>query len=239
MLRTTPSVRGLLGVLAALLGLAGCGRPAPSEEVPSMPATPAPASTPGSPLPAAQGAAPQAPVREALATFGGGCFWCTEAVYLRLEGVLGVTSGYSGGQVANPTYKQVCAGTTGHAEVIQVRYDPSRVAYETLLKVFFKTHDPTTLNRQGADVGTQYRSIILTHDAEQQAVAERVKQALDASGAFGAAIVTQIVPFERFYPAEEYHQDYFANNPEQGYCRAVVAPKVEKFERTFADLLKR
>jgi peptide-methionine (S)-S-oxide reductase len=153
--------------------------------------------------------------------------------------VLGARSGYAGGTTPNPTYKQVCEGETGHAEVIQVRFDPARVPYARLLEVFFKTHDPTTLDRQGADEGTQYRSIILTHDAEQRRVAEEVKQKLAASGAFADPIVTQIVPLERFWPAEDYHQDYFARNPTQGYCRAVVLPKVEKFEAAFAELLKR
>jgi len=178
-------------------------------------------------------------VSEALATFGGGCFWCTEAVYLRIEGVLGARSGYAGGTTSNPTYRQVSSGQTGHAEVIQVRFDPARVAYARLLEVFFKTHDPTTQDRQGADEGTQYRSIVLTHDAEQRRIAEEVKKKLGGSGAFRAPIVTQIVPLEHFWPAEDYHQDYFARNPTQPYCRAVVGPKVEKFEAAFAELLKR
>jgi peptide-methionine (S)-S-oxide reductase len=168
-----------------------------------------------------------------LATFGGGCFWCTEAVYRRLQGVLGVESGYAGGHVANPTYQQVCAGNTGHAEVIQVRYDPAKTSYEDLLEVFFRTHDPTTLDRQGNDVGTQYRSIVLVHDDEQRRVAEEVKARLDASGYFGKPIVTEIVPYDRFWKAEDYHQDYFALNPSQPYCLAVVGPKVAKFEKAF------
>jgi peptide-methionine (S)-S-oxide reductase len=221
-----PSLRFLAlgaGWILTFLALCACGGERAATETPAMP------------LPAAKPPA----ASEALATFGGGCFWCTEAVYLRIEGVLGARSGYAGGTTPNPTYQQVCDGETGHAEVIQVRFDPARVPYARLLEVFFKTHDPTTLNRQGADEGTQYRSIILTHDAEQRRVAEEVKQKLTASGAFGDPIVTQIVPFERFWPAEEYHQDYFARNPTQGYCRAVVGPKVEKFEAAFAELLKR
>ncbi|MCB1053474.1 MAG: peptide-methionine (S)-S-oxide reductase MsrA [Acidobacteria bacterium] len=172
------------------------------------------------------------------ATFGGGCFWCTEAIYERIEGVTGVKSGYSGGTVKNPTYKQVCSGETGHAEVIQIQFDASRVSYEQLLEVFFKTHDPTTLNRQGADVGTQYRSVIFTHSPEQAEIAKRVKTALDTAGIWPNPIVTEITPIETFYPAENYHQDYFELNPNQGYCRAVIAPKVEKFEKVFKSLLK-
>jgi methionine-S-sulfoxide reductase len=179
-----------------------------------------------------------APQTEALATFGGGCFWCTEAVYLRLKGVLGVESGYSGGKTQNPTYKEVGTGTTGHAEVIQVRYDPAQISYETLLEVFFATHDPTTKDSQGADFGTQYRSIILTHDDAQRATAEAVKKRLDAAKEFPAPIVTEIAPFQRFWKAETYHQDFFAQNPQQPYCRAVVSPKVKKFEKAFKDKLK-
>ncbi len=189
-------------------------------------------------MPAATVPTPTPPA-EGLATFGGGCFWCTEAVYLRIEGVLGVRPGYAGGSVEDPTYEQVCSGSTGHAEVIQVRYDPARVPYARLLEVFFRTHDPTTPDRQGHDVGTQYRSIILAHDDGQRRAAEEVLRRLTEAKAYAAPIVTQIVPFERFYPAEAYHQDYFARNPTQGYCRAVVAPKVAKFEQAFPDLLRR
>jgi peptide-methionine (S)-S-oxide reductase len=174
-----------------------------------------------------------------VATFGGGCFWCTEAMYRRLEGVISVESGFAGGATANPTYKQVCSGETGHAEVVQVVYDPAKVGYEDLLYVFFKTHDPTTPNRQGADVGTQYRSIVLYHDEAQRKVAEDLRARLDASGAFPGKIVTEIVPYDRFFKAEDYHQDYFASNPDVGYCRAVVGPKVEKFEKAFKDRLKK
>jgi peptide-methionine (S)-S-oxide reductase len=173
-----------------------------------------------------------------LATFGNGCFWCTEAVFQQLKGVYSVVPGYSGGSVQNPTYEQVCTGTTGHAEVIQIRYDPSVISYPELLEVFWKTHDPTTLNRQGNDIGTQYRSVVFYHDEEQKEQAEYYKRQLDASGAFNKPIVTQIVPFSAFYPAEKYHHDYFVNHPNQGYCVAVIGPKLAKFEKAFKDKLK-
>lgn len=175
----------------------------------------------------------------AMATLGNGCFWCTEAVYEQLEGVLSVTSGYAGGLVVNPSYRQVCTGATGHAEVCQIRYDPERISYAELLEVFFKTHDPTTLNRQGNDVGTQYRSVIFYHDQEQKELAEAIKRDLDASGAYSDPIVTEIAPYTNFYPAEEYHQDYYRNHPEQAYCSAVIAPKLDKFRKVFADRLKK
>jgi peptide-methionine (S)-S-oxide reductase len=173
------------------------------------------------------------------ATLGGGCFWCLEAVYLDLRGIQRVVSGYAGGHVANPTYYQVCDGDTGHAEVVQVTFDPVEVTYADLLRVFFAIHDPTTLNRQGADVGTQYRSIILTHSPEQEATAREVMAEIDASGIWGKPLVTEIAPLTAFYPAEDYHQDYFARNPYQPYCQAVVAPKVAKFRKQFADRLRR
>jgi peptide-methionine (S)-S-oxide reductase len=173
------------------------------------------------------------------ATFGEGCFWCTEAIFERVKGVHSVVSGYSGGTVKNPTYEQVCTGTTGHAEVTQITYDPKVVSYDELLKIFFKTHDPTSLNRQGADIGTQYRSVIFYHNDEQKKKAEYYKTELDKSGAWDKPIVTQIVPFTNFYPAEDYHQDYFAKNPNQGYCAYVIGPKVEKFEKVFKDKLKK
>lgn len=173
-----------------------------------------------------------------VATFGSGCFWCTEGVFQQLRGVHSAVSGYSGGQVENPTYQQVCAGTTGHAEVVQVTYDPSLVTFAELLEVFWKTHDPTTLNRQGNDVGTQYRSVIFYHNETQRDEAERYKQQLDESHVFGSPIVTQIVPFERFFRAEEYHQNYYDQNPQQPYCQAVVGPKIEKFKKSFSDRLK-
>jgi peptide-methionine (S)-S-oxide reductase len=173
------------------------------------------------------------------ATFGQGCFWCAEAIFERVEGVKSVVSGYAGGNVVNPSYEQVCTGTTGHAEVVQIVYDPDVVSFDELLKIFWKTHDPTTLNRQGADAGTQYRSIILYHNEQQKEKAEYYKNELDKSGAWDKPIVTQIVPFTKFYRAEDYHQDYFENNPYQGYCSFVIAPKVEKFEKAFKDKLKK
>ena len=174
----------------------------------------------------------------ATATFGGGCFWCTEAVFQRLAGVDKVVSGYMGGQTKNPTYKEICRGDTGHAEVIQIRYEPSKIKFDKLLEVFWKTHDPTTLNRQGADVGTQYRSVIFYHSPEQRKLAETYKKKLDDAGLFDDPIVTEISAATEFYPAEDYHQNFFNLNPYQGYCRAIIRPKIEKFERVFADQLK-
>ena len=173
-----------------------------------------------------------------LATFGGGCFWCVEAIFERVTGVHMVVSGYSGGHVANPSYKQVTSGTTGHAEVIQISFDPVEVNFTELLEIFFKTHDPTTLNRQGADVGTQYRSIVLYHNDEQRQEAEKVIKELDSAGIWKDPIVTRVEPFDNFYRAEGYHQEYFENNPNQGYCRVVIQPKVDKFEKVFRDKLK-
>jgi peptide-methionine (S)-S-oxide reductase len=187
---------------------------------------------------AAAGAEDGAAEPLAKATFAGGCFWCTEAVYAEIAGVKSVTSGYIGGQVPNPTYKQVCTGLTGHAEAIEIEYDPGKVSFEKLLEVFFATHDPTTLNRQGADVGTQYRSGVFYHDAEQKRIAEEVIRRLDAARVFPGKIVTEVTTASTFYPAEDYHQDYFANNPQQPYCRAVAAPKVEKVRKVFKDLVK-
>lgn len=173
------------------------------------------------------------------ATFGTGCFWCTEAVFQELEGVEKVTSGYSGGSVANPTYRQVCTGTTGHAECLNIVYDTTKISFDELLEVFWQVHDPTTLNRQGADAGTQYRSVIFYHNDEQKAKAEKYKTALDKSGAWDNPIVTAIDKFDVFYPAEDYHQNYYTNNPEQGYCQIVIRPKVEKFEKVFKNKLKK
>ncbi|HJQ34363.1 MAG TPA: peptide-methionine (S)-S-oxide reductase MsrA [Pyrinomonadaceae bacterium] len=173
------------------------------------------------------------------ATLAGGCFWCLEAVYKELRGVESVISGYAGGQTENPTYRQVCEGTTGHAEVVQITFDPGEVSFLELLEVFFTIHDPTTLNRQGADVGTQYRSAVFYHTPEQREAAERLIQEFDAAHIWDAPIVTEVVPLDKFYPAEDYHQDYFENNPSQPYCRAVVAPKVSKFRRKFLEKLKR
>ena len=173
------------------------------------------------------------------ATFGNGCFWCTEAIFQELDGVLKVTSGYSGGSVDNPTYKEVCEGNTGHAEVIQIVYDPSKVTYDVLLEAFWQSHDPTTLNRQGNDVGPQYRSVIFYHDEEQRQKAEKYKVALDNSKAFDKPIVTEISPFSKFYIAENYHQDYYNNNGSQPYCYYVIRPKLEKFNKVFKDKLKK
>jgi peptide-methionine (S)-S-oxide reductase len=172
------------------------------------------------------------------ATLAGGCFWCLEAVFQQLKGVERVESGYAGGQRPNPTYEQVCSGTTGHAEVVQITFDPAVIAFRDLLEIFFVIHDPTTLNRQGADVGTQYRSAVFYHTPEQQAEATRVVRELEASHVWDAPIVTEIVPLERFYPAEEYHHDYFRRNPGQGYCRAVIAPKVAKLRSHYFEKLK-
>lgn len=172
------------------------------------------------------------------ATFGSGCFWCSEAIFQRLDGVIKVISGYSGGAVANPSYEQVCTGTTGHAEVVNVIYDPSQITFDELLSVFWKTHDPTTLNRQGNDVGTQYRSVIFYHTEEQKEKAEMYKAALDTSGAWSKPIVTAIEPMKNFYSAEDYHQNYFNNNSRAMYCQYVIRPKLEKFEKVFKDQLK-
>ncbi len=176
--------------------------------------------------------------RTQVATLGGGCFWCTEAVYLEVRGVEKVESGYSGGHVPNPTYRQVCSETTGHAEVVQVTFDPDLISYREVLEVFFATHDPTTLNRQGADVGTQYRSAVFYHDEEQRQVAEEVIADLGSQGIWSDPIVTEVVPFERFYVAEDYHQNYFASNGYQPYCRVIIAPKVAKFRREHLERLK-
>ncbi|MDF1744491.1 MAG: peptide-methionine (S)-S-oxide reductase MsrA [Gimesia sp.] len=171
-------------------------------------------------------------------TLGSGCFWCTEAFFRELKGVKSAVSGYSGGEVLNPTYKAVCSGTTGHAEVIQVTFDPQQISFTDILKAFWETHDPTTLNRQGADVGTQYRSAIFYHNEQQKEQATAYKKQLDESGQFKAPIVTEITAFEKFYPAEDYHQDYFKLNPNQQYCQYVIRPKLEKFRSKFADKLK-
>jgi len=174
----------------------------------------------------------------ATATFGGGCFWCTEAVFQQLKGVQSVVSGYSGGSVKNPTYHQVCTGTTGHAEAIQVTYDPALVSFGDLLEVFWKTHDPTTKDRQGNDVGTQYRSVIFYHSDEQKQLAEYYKKKLDESKVFGAPIVTEIAPFTVFYRAEDYHQNFYNQNPQQSYCRIMIPPKLEKLKKLLRDKLK-
>ncbi len=175
---------------------------------------------------------------EELATLGGGCFWCLEAVFDQLAGVTDVVSGYAGGHVKNPSYKQVCAGTTGHAEVVQVRFDPAQLSYRDLLEVFFSIHDPTTLNRQGNDVGPQYRSVIFYHSPEQERIARELIAELNAAKHWAQPIVTELSPISVFYPAEDYHQEYFAQNAGQPYCQFVVAPKVAKFRKQYADRLK-
>jgi len=172
------------------------------------------------------------------ATFATGCFWCTEAIFQELKGVLKVTSGYSGGTTANPSYEEVCTGATGHAECLQIIYDPSVITYDELLEVFWESHDPTTLNRQGNDVGTQYRSAIFYHDATQKQKAEHYKGELSKAGAYSNPIVTEITPFSKFYPAEDYHQNYYNTHGSQPYCSFVIRPKVEKFEKVFKDKLK-
>lgn len=166
--------------------------------------------------------------RQAVATFGGGCFWCIEAVFGQLDGVHSVESGYMGGHVDNPTYEQICTGETGHAEVVQVTFEPERTSYEELLEWFFRSHDPTTLNRQGNDVGTQYRSVIFWHDVQQRAEADRFIQTLTAAKAFASRIVTELAQATTFWPAEDYHQDYYRNNRAQPYCRAIILPKLDK-----------
>lgn len=173
------------------------------------------------------------------ATLAAGCFWCIEAVLDDLKGVEDVVSGYSGGTTVDPTYREVCSGTTGHAEVAEIRFDPDKISFKELLQVFFAIHDPTTLNRQGNDIGTQYRSAIFYHNEEQRRIAEETIKEVEAEGVYDSPIVTEIVPFEKFYRAEDYHQEYFVNNPAQPYCTAVVAPKVAKFRQKFVSRLKR
>ncbi|MBA3665340.1 MAG: peptide-methionine (S)-S-oxide reductase MsrA [Bacteroidetes bacterium] len=172
------------------------------------------------------------------ATFGAGCFWCVEAVFQRMNGVMTVKSGYSGGSVKNPSYKEVCQGTTGHAEVCQITYDKTKVSFDELLEVFWKTHDPTTLNRQGNDHGTQYRSAVFYHNEEQKKTAEKYKAEINKSGAYPDPIVTEITAFTNFYPAEDYHSNYFNQNSSEPYCKFVIQPKVDKFEKIFKDKVK-
>ncbi|MBD0253367.1 MAG: peptide-methionine (S)-S-oxide reductase MsrA [Rubrobacter sp.] len=176
--------------------------------------------------------------RTEVATLGGGCFWCLEAVYQELRGVEKVESGYSGGDVPDPTYRAVCSGTTGHAEVVQVTFDPEMISYKDILEVYFTIHDPTTLNRQGADVGTQYRSVVYYHDDEQRRVAEAVISDLEAEGIWKDPIVTEVTPMDEFYIAEDYHQNYFLNNGYQPYCQVIIAPKVAKFRKQHLERLK-
>jgi len=181
---------------------------------------------------------PSSAQRRETVTLGAGCFWCVEAIYERLNGVYGVESGYSGGHVANPTYRQVTTATTGHAEVIRFTYDPDVISFDDILRVFFATHNPTTLNRQGADVGPQYRSVIFYHNAAQKEAAERIKKEIGDAKIWDAPIVTEISPLINYYVAEDYHQDYYENNQNAGYCQVVIAPKVRKFMREYSHLLK-
>lgn len=174
----------------------------------------------------------------AVATFGNGCFWCTEAIFQQLKGVESVYPGYTGGSVKNPSYREVCTGTTGHAEAIQIKYDPSVINYRELLDIFFYTHDPTTLNRQGNDVGTQYRSAIFYHDEEQKAAAEEIISQLTAEKVYDDPIVTEVTPMDVFYMAEDYHKNYYLNNKNQGYCRAVINPKLDKFMKKYGSKTK-
>lgn len=173
------------------------------------------------------------------ATLGGGCFWCLEAIYVQLKGVEKVVSGYAGGSITNPSYKLVCTGTTGHAEVVQVTFDPAVIQYKEILQVFFTIHDPTTLNRQGNDIGTQYRSVIFYHDEMQKSIANQVIAEIQAKGVWSSPIVTEVEPLDNFYPAEDYHQEYYANNANQPYCQVVIAPKVAKFRKLYFDRLKK
>ena len=174
-----------------------------------------------------------------VATLGGGCFWCLEAVFDEVKGVTDVVSGYAGGAVKNPTYEQVCSGRTGHAEVVQVAFDPAIISFQEILEIFFTIHDPTTLNRQGNDVGPQYRSVIFYHSPQQQAVAQQVIREFNTAGVWDRPLVTELTPAPMFYAAEDYHQEYFARNPSQGYCRVIIAPKVAKFRQKYADRLKK
>ena len=197
-----------------------------------------PTTAPADPYPIAPTMLIPVPTTIDTITLGAGCFWCVEAVFLELKGVLTVESGYMGGTIKDPTYREICTGRTGHAEVARITFDTTAITVDELLEVFWQTHDPTTLNRQGADVGTQYRSAIFYHTPEQQRKAEHYKAALDASGAFRGPIVTEIVPAVTFYKAEDYHQNYYAQNGEQGYCQMVIRPKLDKFRKAFANKLK-
>lgn len=174
-----------------------------------------------------------------VATLGGGCFWCLEAVYEQIQGIANVVSGFSGGSVSDPSYEQVITGTTGHAEVVQLSFDPNQITFREILEIFFTIHDPTTLNRQGADIGPQYRSVILYHDETQQKIAKEVIAELEEEKIWNNSIVTEVTPFTVFYPAEDYHQEYYRKNPTQGYCRVVIAPKLSKFRKTYINKLKK
>lgn len=230
-------------LLLGLVLMTGCGPVVARLQEPVTPATdPAPAESTIEEPPAVAGAPGQADeqgdrVLETI-TLAGGCFWCVEAIFQELKGVESITSGYMGGRDGEVTYEQVCSGETGHAEVAQVVFDPAQVSLSQVLEVFFRTHDPTTLNRQGADVGTQYRSAIFFQDDQQREVAEEIKRRLEEEQVYNDPIVTEIVAATAFYPAEEYHQNYFRQNQRQGYCQAVIVPKLDKFRKVFKDLLK-
>lgn len=212
----------LFSSLLAMLTLAGCAQTKNKKEQKNMSTTTIPDG-----------------VKTDTADFGSGCFWCTEAIFQRLKGVYSVRSGYGGGHVENPSYEQVCDKTTGHAEIVRIVYNPAEISFDELLEVFWKTHDPTTLNQQGADKGPQYRSVIFYHSEEQKIKAEKYKAELDKSGAWDKPIVTAIEPYKNYYPAELYHQNYYNDNQNQGYCRYVIQPKLEKFENVFKDKLKK
>jgi methionine-S-sulfoxide reductase len=225
------STHRVLAIAAVILAAVGCQR----ASIPSTESTAMATEPQARPIESAS-LADSAKLEKA--TFGSGCFWCTEAVFQNLRGVTAVVSGYSGGHVENPSYDDVCNGTTGHAEVIQVTYNPAEISYDELLKVFWQTHDPTTPNQQGHDIGTQYRSAVFYHTDEQRQTAEAYKKQLDAAKTFAKPIVTEITPFKNFYAADKYHQNYFNLNPSQGYCQFVIRPKVEKFNKEFKELLK-
>lgn len=230
----------LLPLLAGCVFAVGCNgsNPVSTAEAKSMTESTSGKSTPTAPA-NAERPSETTEAKLEIATLGAGCFWCVEAVFNELEGVVSVESGYTGGHVINPTYEEVCGKRTGHAEVCRITFDPTKIGFEELLEVFWQTHDPTTLNQQGADRGPQYRSAIFYHDDRQKELAEKYKRALDESGAFRAPIVTEITAASVFYKAEDYHQNYFASNPLDGYCNAVARPKVDKVRKVFKDKLKK
>jgi peptide-methionine (S)-S-oxide reductase len=227
---------GSLMLAACVVFLAGCLSQHTLSGSQTLPPREKGTKTMEKPLPTTPVTVP--PGRE-VATIAGGCFWCTEAIFLELKGVEKVVSGYAGGHVENPSYEQVCTGRTGHAEAIQITYDPKVISYENILRVFFTTHDPTTLNRQGADVGPQYRSAVFYHNDSQKRAAEAVIREITAEGIWKSPIVTEVTAFSNFYAAEEYHQNYYARNSSQPYCRVVIEPKVAKFRQKYQSLLKR
>lgn len=221
MLNQQPYLKIAVTLVAAIFFISACGQSNKPEKMNNMKETSANAS------------------HLDTATFGAGCFWCVEAVFQRLNGVISIESGYSGGHIKNPAYREVCMGTTGHAEVCRIVYDKNKVSFDELLEVFWKTHDPTTLNRQGNDVGTQYRSAVFYHNEEQKQLAEKYKKAINESGAYPSPVVTEISPLINYYKAEDYHQNYYNQNGQEGYCRYVIQPKVEKFEKIFKDKVKK